>query len=153
MDFDPLCELCLTVLLDSQVCCCFWAVLSAKSSVTVLSAKQLLHFKVQMASSCHNSSTSTLVPPLGIPFNTILCFSDNLAARNRPATELVILKVCNVKLSFDIWLVLYMYFILYSWQYPPFKACGLHMKVILIAAPKVYAMCHGLRALTVLWGF
>jgi len=33
--------------------------------------------------------------------------------RNRPATEPVILKVCNVKLSFDIWLVLYMYFILY----------------------------------------
>ena len=26
------------------------------------------------------------------------------------------LKVCNVKLSFGIWLVLYMYFILYSWQ-------------------------------------
>ena len=35
--------------------------------------------------------------------------------RNRPATKPVILKVCNVKLSFDIWLVLYMYFILYSW--------------------------------------
>jgi len=34
--------------------------------------------------------------------------------RNRPATEPVMLKVCNVKLSFDIWLVLYMYFILYS---------------------------------------
>ena len=34
--------------------------------------------------------------------------------RNRPATELVMLKVHNVKLSFDIWLVLYMYFILYS---------------------------------------
>jgi len=33
--------------------------------------------------------------------------------RNRPATEPVMLKVCNVKLSFDIWLVLYMYFILY----------------------------------------
>ena len=28
------------------------------------------------------------------------------------------LKVCNIKLSFDIWLVLYMYFILYSWQSP-----------------------------------
>jgi len=28
--------------------------------------------------------------------------------RNKLATELVILKVCNVKLSFDIWLVLYM---------------------------------------------
>ena len=26
------------------------------------------------------------------------------------------LKVHNVKLSFGIWLVLYMYFILYSWQ-------------------------------------
>jgi len=34
--------------------------------------------------------------------------------RNRPATEPVTLKVHNVKLSFDIWLVLYMYFILYS---------------------------------------
>jgi len=34
--------------------------------------------------------------------------------RNRPATEPVTLKVRNVKLSFDIWLVLYMYFILYS---------------------------------------
>ena len=34
--------------------------------------------------------------------------------RNRLATEPVMLKVCNVKLSFDIWLVLYMYFILYS---------------------------------------
>jgi len=33
--------------------------------------------------------------------------------RNRPATEPVALKVHNVKLSFDIWLVLYMYFILY----------------------------------------
>ena len=33
--------------------------------------------------------------------------------RNRLATEPVILKVYNVKLSFDIWLVLYMYFILY----------------------------------------
>ena len=30
-----------------------------------------------MAFSCHNSST--LVPPLGIPFNTILCFSDQMA--------------------------------------------------------------------------
>jgi len=34
--------------------------------------------------------------------------------RNRLVTEPVMLKVCNVKLSFDIWLVLYMYFILYS---------------------------------------
>jgi len=34
--------------------------------------------------------------------------------RNKPATKLVILKVHNVKLSFDIWLILYMYFILYS---------------------------------------
>ena len=36
-----------------------------------------------------------------------------MSVRNRPATEPVILKVCNVKLSFDIWLVLYTYFILY----------------------------------------
>ena len=34
--------------------------------------------------------------------------------RNRLATELVTLKVRNIKLSFDIWLVLYIYFILYS---------------------------------------
>jgi len=34
--------------------------------------------------------------------------------RNRLATEPVMLKVYNVKLSFDIWLVLYVYFILYS---------------------------------------
>ena len=34
--------------------------------------------------------------------------------RNRPATKPVMLKVHNVKLSFNIWLVLYMYFILYS---------------------------------------
>ena len=34
--------------------------------------------------------------------------------RNRLATKPVMLKFCNVKLSFDIWLVLYMYFILYS---------------------------------------
>ena len=33
--------------------------------------------------------------------------------RNRLTTEPVMLKVCNVKLSFDIWLVLYIYFILY----------------------------------------
>ena len=38
------------------------------------------------------------------------------SVRNRPATKPVMLKVRNVKLSFDIWLVLYMYFILYSWQ-------------------------------------
>jgi len=41
-----------------------------------------------------------------------------ITVRNKPATEPVILKVCNVKLNFDIWLVLYMYFILYSWQSP-----------------------------------
>jgi len=29
--------------------------------------------------------------------------------RNKPATEPVMLKVCNIKLSFDIWLVLYIY--------------------------------------------
>jgi len=36
-----------------------------------------LHFKVQMASSCHNSST--LVPSLGTSFNMISCFSDQTA--------------------------------------------------------------------------
>ena len=62
----------------SQVCCCFWAVLSAKPSVTVPSAIYLtLHFKVQMASSYRNSSTP--VPPLGTPFNMILHFSDQMA--------------------------------------------------------------------------
>jgi len=35
------------------------------------------HFKVQMASSRCNSSTP--VPPLGTPFNMILCFSDQMA--------------------------------------------------------------------------
>ena len=34
--------------------------------------------------------------------------------KNRLATKLVVLKVYNVKLSFDIWLLLYIYFILYS---------------------------------------
>jgi len=38
----------------------------------------------------------------------------DIYVRNRPATEPVTLKVRNVKLSFDIWLVLYIYFILYS---------------------------------------
>ena len=33
--------------------------------------------------------------------------------RNRLATEPVMLKVYNIKLSFNIWLVLYMCFILY----------------------------------------
>ena len=37
-----------------------------------------------------------------------------LVVRNKLATELVMLKVYNIKLSFDICLVLYMYFILYS---------------------------------------
>ena len=36
------------------------------------------------------------------------------SVRNRLATEPVTQKVYNVKLSFNIWLVLYMYFILYS---------------------------------------
>ena len=42
-------------------------------------------------------------------------FANSCTGRNRPATEPVMLKVCNVKLSFDIWLVLYIYFIPYSW--------------------------------------
>jgi len=33
--------------------------------------------------------------------------------RNRLATKPVILKVCNIKLSFDIWLVLYIYTLYY----------------------------------------
>ena len=61
-----------------QVCCRFWAVLSAKSSVTVLSVIHFTsHFKVQMASSHCNSSTP--VPLLGTPFNMILCFSEPMA--------------------------------------------------------------------------
>ena len=75
---SPWCELHLTVLLDFQVCYCFWAVPPTKLSVAVLSAIHFtLHFKVQMASSHRNSST--LVPPLRTPFNTILDFSDQIA--------------------------------------------------------------------------
>ena len=40
--------------------------------------------------------------------------NSDIYIRNRLATSLVMLKVHNVKLSFDIWLILYMYFILYS---------------------------------------
>ena len=35
--------------------------------------------KSKIAFSCYNFSTSTLVPLLGTPFNTISCFSDHLA--------------------------------------------------------------------------
>ena len=75
----PWCEPCLTVLSDSQVCCCFWVVLPAKYSVVVPSAFQPynLHFKVQMASSHCNSSTS--VPLLRTLFNMILRFSNQMA--------------------------------------------------------------------------
>jgi len=74
----PQCEPRLIVLSDSQVCCHFWAVLSAKPSIAVLSAIHFIsHFKVQMASSRRNSLTP--VPPLGTPFNTILRFSDQMA--------------------------------------------------------------------------
>ena len=44
----------------------------------------------------------------------VLLTLSSLFIRNRPAAEPVIFKVHNVKLSFDIWLVLYIYFILYS---------------------------------------
>ena len=37
-----------------------------------------------------------------------IVFYDRDTARNRPATEPVTLKVYNIKLSFDIWLVLYL---------------------------------------------
>ena len=79
VDFHPWYELHLTVLSDSQVCCRFWTVPSAKSSVAVLSAIQLciLYFKVQMASSRRNSSI--LVPLLGTLFNTISHFSNWMA--------------------------------------------------------------------------
>ena len=46
------------------------------------------------------------------PASQYICYL--FYVRNRPATEPVTLKVHNIKLSFDIWLVLYMYFILYS---------------------------------------
>ena len=64
------CEPYLIVLSDSQVYCCFWTVPSVIQPYN-------LHFKVQMASFRHNSST--LVPPLGTSFNTILCFSGQMA--------------------------------------------------------------------------
>jgi len=64
------CELHLTVLSDFQVCCHFWAVPSAFQPYNS-------HFKVQMASSHHNSSTP--VSLLGTLFNTISCFSDQMA--------------------------------------------------------------------------
>jgi len=71
VDFHLWCEPYLTVLSDSQVCYCFWAVLFAKSSVIVLSTKQSSTAKFKMASSCHNSSTATPVPPLGIPVTNL----------------------------------------------------------------------------------
>ena len=72
MDFYSWCELCLTVLSDSQVYCRFWAVLSTIQLYN-------LYFKSKIASSHNNSSTSTPVPLLGTLFNTISCFSDYLA--------------------------------------------------------------------------
>ena len=48
---------------------------------------------------------------LGILFHPSINLN---SVRNRPATKPIMLKVHIVKLSFDIWLVLYMYFILYS---------------------------------------
>ena len=56
----------------------FWAVLSTKPSVAVLSVIHFTsHFKVQMAFSHCNSST--LVPLLGTLFNMISHFSDQVA--------------------------------------------------------------------------
>jgi len=79
-DFYSQCKLHLTVLSDSQVCCSFWAVSSAKPSVVVLPAKNNFYTsKFKIASSCHNFSNSTLILLLGTPFNTILCFSNHLA--------------------------------------------------------------------------
>ena len=81
IDFHSQCEPQLIVLLDFQVCCCFWAVLFVKFSVTVLSAKQIFHTSSPMGFSHYSSSThsgSTLVLLLGISFNTILYFSNNL---------------------------------------------------------------------------
>ena len=77
-DFYPQCKLCLTKLSDSQVCYYFWAVLSAKSSIAVLSAKQLSHFKFKWLPLAITLSISTLVLLLRTLFNTISCFSNNL---------------------------------------------------------------------------
>jgi len=82
VDFYLQCELCLTVLSDFQVCYHFWVALSTKFLLQFHLQKTILTFhtsKSKMASSCYNSSTLTLVPPLGTPFNTISCFSDYLA--------------------------------------------------------------------------
>jgi len=106
-------------------------------------------YLLQVLTNCHGS-TSRLLSKTSYVWKDLLVL---LTVRNRPATKPVMLKVHNVKLSFDIWLVLYMYFILYFQQYPPFKACGSHMEVIWIAAFKSYTTCHSLKALTVLWGF
>ena len=56
---------------------------------------------------CNQHSMTNIREPVFLTPNS-------LPVRNRPATELVIFKVHNVKLSFNIWLVLYIYFILYS---------------------------------------
>ena len=86
------------------------------------------------------------------------CISLSLSYRLLPpvwtmpdtATKPVALKVYNVKLSFNIWLVLYIHFILYFWQYSSFKVCNSYIKVICIAIHKDYAICCSYRALTVL---
>ena len=43
----------------------------------------------------------------------VYILNSDIYVRNKPATEPVMLKVHNIKLNFDIWLVLYIYFILY----------------------------------------
>ena len=43
-----------------------------------------------------------------------------LSVKNRLATKPVMLKVCNVKLSFDIWLILY----IYTSYYTPNTKCN-----------------------------
>ena len=58
--------------------------------------------------------SSIISTTLSKPYYKHMEIQNHNTVRNRLATELIMLKVCNVKLSFDIWLVLYMYFILYS---------------------------------------
>ena len=59
-------------------------------------------------------STSFLLLFVYLFISSYTLFNATPTIKNILATEPVMLKVCNVKLSFDIWLVLYMYFILYS---------------------------------------
>jgi len=64
---------------------------------------------------------------------------NSLPIKNRPATEPVTLKVHNVKLSFNIWLVLYIYFILYFWH---FQNTKYHYQLHMICLVNSTAFCY-----------